>query len=131
VSKSEREKGARVEREIVNAHKDMGIKAERYPLSGGSHFRGQGHDLDLYIFGDEAAPAVAEVKARADGTGFALLDRWLGDYDLLFLRRDRADPLVVLPWRTYQRLIGGSNGTQTASDGIGPREPKGGEGAQA
>jgi hypothetical protein len=34
------------------------------------------------------------------GAGFATLERWLGDADALFLRRYRADPLVVLPWTT-------------------------------
>jgi Holliday junction resolvase len=105
MSASQRRKGNRVECEIVNAHKEIGVHAERYPLSGASHFRGQGYDLDIYAFGREEAPAVAEVKARKDGEGFALLERWLGEYDLLFLKRDRQDPLVVLPWRMYERLI--------------------------
>jgi hypothetical protein len=37
------------------------------------------------------------VKARKNGSGFALLEKWLDTYDVLFLRRDRADPLVLLP----------------------------------
>ena len=39
--------GARIEREIVERHKALGIQAERYPLSGASHFRGSGHDIDV------------------------------------------------------------------------------------
>ena len=105
MSSMERRKGMRVEQEIVNAHKEIGVHAERVPLSGGSHYRGEGHDLDLYVFGKDEAPAVAEVKARASGRGFALLERWLGEYDALFLRRDRQDPLVVVPWRVWERLI--------------------------
>jgi len=35
------------------------------------------------------------------------LKRGLGDADALFLRRDRADPLVVLPWATWARLVPG------------------------
>jgi Holliday junction resolvase len=54
-------KGDRCEREIVAAHKALGIHAERYPLSGASRFRGTGHDVDLYLFGHKEAPAVAEV----------------------------------------------------------------------
>jgi hypothetical protein len=107
--KTSRTKGLRVEREIVDAHKKIGVHSERYPLSGASHFRGQGHDIDIYIFGREEAPAVAEVKARKDGGGFAMLERWLGDYDLLFLRRDRAETLVVVPWRMWERLIQGKH----------------------
>jgi Holliday junction resolvase len=100
-----RRKGGRVEREAVDRHKALGVHAERYPLSGSSRFRGSGHDLDIYLFGQNEAPLVAEVKARKDGGGFATLERWLGEYDLLFLRRNNADPLIVLPWRIWARLI--------------------------
>jgi hypothetical protein len=58
------------------------------------------------LFGRDEAPLVAEVKARKNGAGFAVLEGWLGEYDALFLRRDNTDPLVVLPWRTWLRLIG-------------------------
>ena len=105
MSKSQRDKGARAEREIVDRHKAINIHAERYPLSGASRFRGSGHDIDLYPFGRDAAPLVAEVKSRKNGSGFTLLEKWLGDYGALFLRRDRADPLVVLPWSTWVTLL--------------------------
>jgi Holliday junction resolvase len=101
----ERRKGLRIEREIVQLHTESGIHSERYPLSGASHFRDQGHDIDIYAFGREEAPLVAEVKGRKSGNGFAMLERWLGDYDLLFLRRDRQEPLVVMPWRVYKRFV--------------------------
>jgi Holliday junction resolvase len=100
-----RVKGNRIEREIVDRHLAIGIKSERYPLSGASRFRGSGHDVDVYAFGTEEAPLVAEVKARANGGGFVTLEKWLGEYDLLVLRRDRADPLIVLPWATWTRLL--------------------------
>jgi hypothetical protein len=100
-----RQKGSRCEREIVDRHKAINIHAERYPLSGASRFRGSGHDVDLYPFGRDAAPLVAEVKARKNGAGFTQLERWLGDYQALFLRRNHADPLVVLPWSTWAALL--------------------------
>ena len=99
-----RRKGLCCEREIVRWHVDAGIHAERYPLSGASRFRDSGHDVDVYAFGRDAAPLVAEIKARKDGAGFAQLERWLGEYDLLFLRRNNADPMVLLPWRTWAAL---------------------------
>lgn len=97
-SKSRR-KGDRIERELVDLHRALGIPAERVPLSGsaGGSFTG-----DLRIDGI----GTAEVKARAGGEGFVTLERWLADHDALFLRRDRAKPLVVLPWATYARLLG-------------------------
>jgi hypothetical protein len=100
-----RRKGGRIEREIVDRHKALGIHAERYPLSGASRFRGSGHDIDLYLFGRDEAPAVAEVKSRKGGRGFATLERWLAEYDALFLRRNNADPLVLLPWRIWARIL--------------------------
>jgi hypothetical protein len=90
---------------IVDRHKAIGVPAERYPLSGASRFRGSGHDVDLYLFGRKNAPVVAEVKGRQDGSGFALLERWLGEFDVLFLRRNNADPLIVLPWRLWARIL--------------------------
>ena len=103
---SHRQKGNRIEREIVDRHKAIGIHAERYPLSGASRFRGKGHDIDVYLFGRDNSPAVAEVKGRKNGGGFVTLEKWLGEYDALFLRRNHADPMVVLPWSTWARLVG-------------------------
>jgi Holliday junction resolvase len=100
-----RQKGDRIERELVELHKALGIHAERYPLSGASRFRGSGHDLDIYAFGRDQAPLVAEVKARKDGQGFATLEKWLGEFDVLALRRNNAEPMIVLPWRTWAALL--------------------------
>src|SRR5262245_42413235 len=72
-----RQKGSRTERELVQLHRDIGVHAERYPLSGASRFRGSGHDLDIYARGKEEAPFVAEVKARKNGNGFVQLEAWL------------------------------------------------------
>ena len=92
-----RQKGNRVERLLVQAHIDAGIPAKRVPLSGAmQHYKG-----DIRV-GDEL---VAEVKARANGEGFATLERWLGDNHLLFLRRDRSQPMVVVEWDTYLRMV--------------------------
>ena len=98
-------KGDLLEREFVNRRKGIGVHCERYPLSGASRFRGRGHDLDLYALGREEAPLVAEVKARKNGADFTTLEKWLGEYDVLFLRRNNADPLVRLPWRLRTRFI--------------------------
>ena len=106
--RSPRRKGDRIERQIVALHTDMGVKAERVPLSGaaGGSFSG---DVDIYACGSDAAPMVGEVKARAGGQGFIVLEKWLADNDILFLRRDRVtEPLVVLPWRSWARLLAGA-----------------------
>jgi Holliday junction resolvase len=98
-------KGARIERELVQLHKQIGVVAQKTPLSGAVQFRGTTSDLDIYPDGFDHAPLIAECKARASGAGFATLERWLADFDLLFLRKDRCDPLVAMPWRVYERLI--------------------------
>ena len=90
-------KGYRIERELVQLHKAAGIDAHRVPLSGAV---GGSYSGDL-IVGEYRA----EVKARGNGGGFVTLERWLGDNDLLFLKRDRAEPLVVMPWAVYVRLL--------------------------
>ena len=98
MGRKSKRKGYRIERELVLLHREMGIAAERMPLSGAL-----GGDLA----GDVEIPGVgrAEVKCRAGGAGFKTLERWLGDNDVLFLRRDRSTPLVVLPWQSYVRLL--------------------------
>ena len=46
------------------------------------------------------------MKARANGAGFTTLEKWFANYDALFLRRNGADPLVLLPWRVWARILG-------------------------
>jgi hypothetical protein len=96
-----RQKGDRIEREFVKLHQDLGVRAERVPLSGASGYRGSGHDVDIYPFGSDAGPLVFEVKARRGANGFRILERWLADFDGLALRRDRQHPLVVLAWHAW------------------------------
>lgn len=98
--RASRRKGSRVERQIVHLHRDMGLKAKRVPLSGAA----DGFKGDVLIdLGDYTLQS--EIKARKSGTGFTVLDRWLGDNDLLFVKRDRRKPAVYMPWETYESLM--------------------------
>lgn len=101
--KRHRKKGDRVERELVRLHEEHDIQAERVPLSGaaGGSFAG-----DLIIAGKYRA----EVKARKSGGGFAMIERWLGGHNLLFLRRDRRSPLVVMDFDMYTKLMCAASG---------------------
>lgn len=99
-----RRKGNRVEREIVDLHRAIDVEAERYPLSGSSHFRGSGHDLDLYLFEGEP-PVKAEVKARKNGEGLAFVEHALEKFPLLFTRRNNKKPRVHMTWELYERLV--------------------------
>ena len=106
MSRSQRDKGARREREMVNLHRKLVVHAERVPLSGATAYQGRSHDVDVYPFGEDAGALVAEVKARKSGSGFVTLEKWLGENDLLFLVRDQASPLVVIPWRVWELILG-------------------------
>ncbi len=106
MSRSQRRKGVERERALVNLHRKFGVHAERVPLSGAARYQGGGHDIDVYPFGLYAGALVAEVKARKSGEGFKTIETWLADNDLLFLWRDRAEPLVVLPWRVWRTILG-------------------------
>jgi hypothetical protein len=103
-------KGHRVERELTALHAALGVRAERVPLSGALASRlgpEYGGDLKLWIWGCAAAPATAEVKARSEGGGFKTLERWLADHDALILKRNGLPPMILLPWRTWARLVKG------------------------
>jgi len=98
MAKFSRDKGNRGERDIVARHLALGVHAERVPLSGacGGSFRG---DVEIENVGR------CEVKCRAGGAGFRVIEGWLGDNAALFLKRDRKTPLVLLPWETWERLL--------------------------
>ena len=69
MAKRRRDKGARIERELVHLHQDAGMPATRVPLSGaaGGEYAGDRRILDF----------TAKVKARKDGSGFKHLEAWL------------------------------------------------------
>ena len=89
-----------MEREIVALHKDIGVHAERVPLSGASRYRGNGADVDVYARGREEALFVCEVKSRKNGGGFVQLETWLADFDCLFLKRNH--PTAMLIWLSFE-----------------------------
>lgn len=103
-------KGGRVEREIVKLHKKLGLRAERVPLSGAMRYQDNKEDVDIYPSG-WIAPLCCQVKALGSDRGTKTLLNWLGDADALFLRYDAGDdgrvrpPVVVLPWKIWERLI--------------------------
>ena len=73
-------------------------------MSGAARYQGNGADVDVHALPNEK-PLACEVKARRNGAGFATLEKWLGEFDALFLRRDNAEPIVVLPWRTWAACL--------------------------
>ena len=97
MGRMQRNKGNRVEREIVNYLKENGIPAKRVPLSGSANgFKG-----DIIIDGN----LKAEVKARKDG--FKQIYDWLEGNDYLFIKANRKPVLVVMTIEEFIKLKGG------------------------
>ena len=133
--RSAKRKGSRVEREIVKLLNDDGIDAHKQPLSGAlDGWKGdikivlydpkcpvcegtgnetsiieQGSSRRLLGYAQECSACpqklIAEVKARANGQGFSTLEKWLGANDLLFLKRDRTEPMVAMNYGTFRFLL--------------------------
>lgn len=93
-----RNKGARIEREVVNLFQEAGIAAERVPLSGaaGGSYKG---DVSMPVLGRDVT---LEVKARA--SGFKSIYGWLSENYGLVLRADRQAPLIVLRLSDFAEL---------------------------
>jgi Holliday junction resolvase len=89
--RSPKQKGNRAERAVVKFLQDRGFAAEKVPLSGsaGGSYLG---DITIPLLGIDRC---CEVKVR--GTGFAQLYSWLEQRDLLIVRADRSEPLVIIP----------------------------------
>lgn len=89
--RASRQKGNRTERAIVRLLQARGFAAERVPLSGAARVR-FGGDVSVPVLGVDRR---VEVKCR--GNGFRQLYDWLVDADLLTVKCDRGEPLVVIP----------------------------------
>lgn len=90
MGKFSRDKGARIERAIISAMQENGFAAERVPLSGAAHGR-FGGDISFPLAGRDLR---VEVKGRK--TGFRQLYHWIEGADVLMVRADRMETLVVL-----------------------------------
>lgn len=94
MSRMQRDKGNRVEREIVKYLKENGLQAKRVPLSGAA----DGFKGDILI-----GNLKAEVKARKDG--FKQIYNWLEDNDVLFLKANRKKVLAVIDIDFFIKLL--------------------------
>ena len=113
-----RDKGNRAERAIVKFLQEKGFAAERVPLSGsaGGSYLG---DLTVPILNIDR---VVEVKCRADG--FRELYRWLIDRDILIVRADRSEPLVVIPLKLAAEIAALANSAKAEISRSNPAADK-------
>jgi hypothetical protein len=113
-----RDKGNRAERAIVAFLQDSGFAAERVPLSGSAGGKYVG-DVTIPLLGRDMC---AEVKVRAHG--FGQLYAWLDGREILIVRQDRREPLVILPLRLAAEIAGyaerNSQESRTVGDNQGP-----------
>lgn len=102
--RASRDKGNRAERAIVKYLQEHGFAAERVPLSGsaGGSYLG---DLTVPLLNVDR---VVEVKCRAKG--FRQLYDWLNERDILIVRADRSEPLVVLPLQLAAEIAAKAGG---------------------
>lgn len=110
--KKSRQKGNRAEYKIVEKLNGLDWNAQRVPNSGSSRGAFSG-DL-IFTFPDRLVGinqrGTGEVKARRDGAEWKRVREWLGRYEALFLVQDRQEPLVLLPWRVFESILGKSGG---------------------
>lgn len=99
--RSQRQKGDRYERELVNEFKDRGLSAQRVPLSGATAYA-KG-DIEIIAGFDGKTKFVGECKRRKN------LPEWIesaiGENDFMAMREDNGDTLIVLRLGTFAELL--------------------------
>lgn len=94
-----RQKGDRFERLCVNSLKEMGLEAERVPLSGaaGGTFSS---DLEVRVAGTRR-----KIECKTRKRAWTDLFGWLPGNFALFIKADRTDTLVVMDLKTFAELV--------------------------
>jgi hypothetical protein len=117
--RASRQKGNRAEQALVRFLQGKGFAAERVPLSGAARGR-FGGDVSVPLLGVDRR---CEVKCRANG--FRELYRWLDGADLLIVRSDRHEPLVILPMKFAAEIAMAAEGHKADLSGcaLGPVKP--------
>jgi Holliday junction resolvase len=95
-----RDKGARGERALVKFLRANGFAAEKISRTGYT-----GADLSVPLLGIKRT---VEVKCRGDG--FRQLYAWLSGRDLLVVKADHQEPLVVVPLKLAAEIAAAAEG---------------------
>jgi Holliday junction resolvase len=106
MSRRSRDKGSRAERSLVRFLQARGFAAEKTSRTG---YRG--HDLSVPVLGLDRR---VEVKVRADG--YRRLYEWLKGADLLIVRADRREPLLVVPLKLAAEVAAVAEGHRAHDD---------------
>lgn len=99
--RSQRQKGDRYERELVNSFKERGLFSQRVPLSGATDYA-KG-DIEVTPGFKGATPLVGECKRRKALPEW--IDAALGENDFLAMRDDGGKTLIVLRLPLFGDLL--------------------------
>ena len=91
-------KGSRIEREIVQLHRDIGVHAERDTTVMGPMW------MFMRVARKRRHSPVRSRAGRMDLDSLRSKPGWPNS-NVLFLKRNNATPLVVLPWRVWRSLL--------------------------
>jgi hypothetical protein len=94
-----RRKGSAFEREVTALLQDLGLAAERVPLSGAVKTSRFDHDISCPVRGVDR-----RIECKRRGHAFASIDGWLANNFALVVRDDRSRPLVILSLETFAEL---------------------------
>ena len=92
-----RAKGDRFERDCVNKLKDLGLEAQRVPLSGAAGG----------LFGSDIVVAGHKIECKTRKRAWMDLFNWLPGNHALMIKADRTDTLVVMSLETFADMIKG------------------------
>ena len=93
-----RQKGDRLEREIVQLFQRHNILAKRTPMSGAI----AGWEGDVIIkIGDKSE----RIECKRRKAGFGTIYRWLAGNYLLAIRDDQTEPLIVMRAADFVQIV--------------------------
>ena len=105
--KAPRQKGDRFERECVKRLNELGVPAERVPLSGSAGGR-HTDDLVVEVCGtEERVECKTRARAWSDLFGWLKAEHHAKPPFCLFIKADRTDTLVVMSLDQFARLSKG------------------------
>lgn len=91
-----RAKGDRFERDCVNRLKDLGLEAQRVPLSGAAGG----------MFSSDIVVASRKIECKTRKRFISQLLGWLQGNYALFVKEDRSETLVVMRLDDFAALLG-------------------------
>jgi len=93
----QRQKGDRFERQCVDRLKELGLEAQRVPLSGAAGG----------LFGSDIVVAGHKIECKTRKRAWTDLFNWLPGNHALMIKADRTETLVVMSLETFADMLKG------------------------